>query len=186
MAKIGLDNLKFGILTEGEGTATYAAGTKLAKAVDANVEVTNNSAVLYADNAVAESDYSFNNGTITLTIDDADDTIFAALLGHQITDNVMVRNANDIAPYVGVGRIIQKVVNGVPKYKVEFLKKVKFEEPSQSNSTKGESVEFGTTEVTGAIMTLADGTWSETETFATKAEAETYLNSLFGTTPASV
>lgn len=180
MAKIGLDNLKYGVLTEGDqGQATYGTETKLAKAVEASVEITNNEAVLYADNGVAESDYSFNNGTITLTIDDGDDTVFAQLLGHTVSDGEMIRSSNDTAPYVGLGRIIQKVVGGVQKYKVEFLKKVKFQEPSQSESTKGENVEFSTTEIVGAIMTLSDGTWSVTQTFDTKQEAITYLSGLF-------
>ena len=91
----------------------------------------------------------------------------------------MIRSSNDTAPYVGLGRIIQKVVGGVQKYKVEFLKKVKFQEPSQSESTKGENVEFSTTEIVGAIMTLSDGTWSVTQTFDTKQEAITYLSGLF-------
>lgn len=179
MAQTGLDNLKYGILTESGNSASYGTATKLAKAVESSVEVTNNEAVLYADNGVAESDYSFSNGTITLTIDDGDDTIFAELLGHTISGDVMVRNANDQAPYVGVGRIIQKVVEGNLKYKVEFLSKVKFQEPSQSATTRGENVEFGTTEITGSIMTLKNGEWSKTQTFDTKTEAETYLNGLF-------
>ena len=66
----------------------------------------------------------------------------ATLLGHQITDGNMVRNSSDTAPYVGLGRIITKMVGGVYKYKVEFLNKVKFSEPSQDDNTKGESLDI--------------------------------------------
>ena len=42
MAKIGLNNFKFGILTEGDGgSVTYGAMQSLGKAVDANVSITN-------------------------------------------------------------------------------------------------------------------------------------------------
>lgn len=186
MAKIGLKNFLFGILTEAQdGTATYGTATKPAKAISCSVDISNNEATLYADDALAESDTSFQSGTVTLGIDDEDLETMATLLGHEITDGNMVRNATDTAPYVGLGRIITKMVNGVYKYKVEFLCKVKFSEPSQEDNTKGESLEFGTSEIEGVVSALANGDWSIAQTFNTMAEAQTYLNSLFGTTTAS-
>ena len=188
MAKIGLKNFLFGILTEEtDGSATYGVAQKPAKAISCKVDISNNDAKLYADDALAETDTTFQNGTITLGVDDEDDIMIATLLGHQIENGEMVRNATDIAPYVGLGRIITKIVNGVYKYKVEFLKKVKFSEPSQDNSTKGESVEFGTSELSGIVASLANGDWSATKTFNTLTEAQTYLESFFGgATPATV
>ena len=57
MAKIGLSNLIYSNLTEADnGTPSYDGGKTLGKAVSANVSITNNSASLYADNALAESD----------------------------------------------------------------------------------------------------------------------------------
>lgn len=181
MAKIGLRNFLFGILTEeSDGTATYGVAIKPAKAISCNVSISNNDAKLYADDALAEADTTFQSGTVTMGIDDEDDVTLATLLGHQIVNGEMVRNANDTAPYVGLGRIITKMVGGVYKYKVEFLKKVKFSEPSQENNTKSESVEFGTSELEGLVSTLANGDWSASQTFNTMAEAQTYLNSFFG------
>lgn len=183
MAKIGLRNFLFGILTEAsDGTATYGTATKPAKAISCNVSITNNEVSLYADDALAESDRSFRSGTVTLGIDDEDVTVMSTLLGHTVTTGVMVRNANDVAPYVGLGRIITKMVGGEYKYKVEFLCKVKFSEPSQEDNTKGENLEFNTSEIEGTIATLANGDWSKAEVFDTLTEAQTYLNSLFGTT----
>ena len=180
MAKIGLDNFLYGILTEAaDGTHTYGVATKPGKAITCNVSISNNSATLYADNVLAESDTSFQSGTVTMGIDEEDLETQATLLGHEITDGNIVRNANDVAPYVGLGRIVTKMVNGVYKYKVEFLSKVKFSEPSQEDNTKGESVEFATVEIEGTVSTLADGTWSKAQTFSTKTAAQTYLNSLF-------
>lgn len=181
MAKIGLKNFLYGILTEEtDGTATYGTAQKPAKAISCKVDISNNDAKLYADDSLAESDTTFQNGTVTLGIDDEDDVTLATLLGHQIVSGEVIRNANDIAPYVGFGRIITKIVNNVYKYKVEFLKKVKFSEPSQDNSTKGETVSFGTSELSGQVSKLANGDWSASKTFDTFAEAEAYLNSFFG------
>lgn len=180
MAKIGLQNFLYGILTEAtDGTATYGTAKKPAKAISCSVSVSNNEAKLYADDALAESDTSFQSGTVTLGIDDEDVTIMAELLGHTVTDGEIVRSGADVAPYVGLGRIVTKMVNNVKKYKVEFLCKVKFGEPSQEENTKGENLEFATSTIEGTVATLADGTWSKAKTFDTMTEARTYLTGLF-------
>lgn len=184
MAKIGLQNFLYGILTEAnDGTATYGAGIKPGKAVSCNVSISSNDAKLYADDGLAESDTSFQSGTVSMEVDNADLTTQATLLGHTISGEEMVRKATDVAPYVALGRIVTKMVGGSYQYKVEFLSKVKFSEPSQENTTKGESVEFGTTTLEGIVSTLADGTWSKSQTFDTMTEAQAYLTGLFGTAP---
>ena len=179
MAKIGLKNLLFGLLDETGSTPTYGRATKPGKAVSCSVDITSNDVSLYADDALAESDTSFQSGTVSLVIDDEDVTTIATLLGHTVTSGNMVRNANDVAPYVGLGRIVTKMIGGVYRYKVEFLCKVKFSEHAQSDNTKGETVEFGTTELSGKISTLANGDWSIAQVFETMTEAQTYLSGLF-------
>lgn len=181
MARIGLSNIWWANLTEGAGgTASYDGAKTLGKAVSASVSISNNEAKLYGDDALAESDTSFSNGTVTFGVTDDDDSIFAPLLGHALNAGEIVRKADDAAPYVGVGRIVMKMVNGVYKYKVEFLSKVKFSEPSQDDNTKGESIEFATPSIEGVIATLGDGTWSKSKTFTSKADALTYLQGLLG------
>lgn len=182
MANIGLTNIWWSPLTEGaDGTATYAGARKLGKAVSCAVDITNNEATLYGDDALAESDTSFASGTITLGVTDDDDAVFAPLLGHTIDDEgEVVKSSTDVAPYVGVGRIVTKMVNGAYRYKVEFLYKTKFSEPSKDENTKGESIEFSTPSVEGVVAALGDvnGTWSKTKTFTTKTDALTYLKNL--------
>lgn len=181
MAKIGLSNLWYSELTEGsDGTATYAGPTRLAKAVTASVEITNNEASLYADDTLAENDTSFASGTISLTVDEDDDTVFAALLGHTVSNGEVVKKSTDTAPYVGIGRVVTKMVNGVYKYKAEFLYKVKFATPSSEENTKGESIEFATPTIEGVIAALGDteGTWSKTKTFTDKDDAVDYIKGL--------
>ena len=191
MARIGLTNLWYSHLTEGtDGTATYDGAKQLGKAVSCNVSITNNSATLYADDTLAESDTSFASGTMTLGVADDDATIFADILGHTITsEGVVTKASTDVAPYVGVGRVVTKMVNGAYKYKAEFIYKVKFSEPSADESTKGENVEFSTPEVEGTISALADdqGTWGTSKTFDTKSDALTWLKGLMDApTPATV
>lgn len=189
MAKIGLSNFRYSKLTESpDGKAAYDGPHKPAKAVSCKVSVTNNDATLYADDGLAESDYSFNSATVTIEIDEDDPQTMADLLGHKVTagddgtSGEIVRNADDTAPYVGLGRVITKVVNGAYKYKVEFLNKVKFSEPSQEDKTKGDKVDFTTTELEGVASSLANGDWSKAKTFNTKQEAITYLEGLMAKT----
>lgn len=183
MAKIGLTNIWWSELTESsDGAATYKGAKSFGKAVSCKVDVTNNDATLYAEDALAESDKTFNSAKVTLGVADDDDTIFAPLLGHKVSDagsdgtgGEMVRNANDAAPYVGLGRVITKMVNGVIKYKGEFMYKVKFSEPSQDDQTKGEKVDFKTPEIEGTASTLANGDWSAAKTFDTKDAAVSWV-----------
>lgn len=184
MAKIGLTNFRYSILTEDEdGTPSYAGAQTPGKAVSCNVSISSNSATLYADDTLAESDTSFQSGTVTMGIDEDDLQTMATLLGHTITEEgVMTRNVEDAAPYVGLGRVVTKMVGGVYKYKVEFLYKVKFSEPSAENTTRGESVEFSTTEIEGTVSALKNGNWSVAKTFDTKAEAVEFLEDLMAAT----
>jgi phi13 family phage major tail protein len=180
MAKIGLNNFKYSKLTEAEdGTASYEGVKTLGKAIDCKVSIEKYEAELYADDTLAESDNSFKKGTVSLTIDEDDDTVFAELLGHEVGEGgEMVRKDTDIAPYVGLGRILTKMVNGQYSYKVEFLPKVKFSEPEQEEATKGDSIEFKTPAIEGTVMKLADGTWSKAKTFTDKGQAVAYLDEL--------
>lgn len=181
MAKIGLTNIWWANLTEAEGGApTYDGARTFGKAVSCKVSVTNNDATLYAEDALAESDKSFNSASVTLGVADDDDTIFAPILGHTVKNEAegngeMVRNANDVAPYIGLGRVITKMVNGGLKYKGEFLYKVKFSEPSQEDQTKGEKVDFKTPEIEGSAAQLMNGDWSAAQTFGTKEEAVAWV-----------
>ena len=177
MAKIGLNSFRYGILTEAsDGTPSYDGAKKPAKAISCSVSISSNDVKLYADDAIAESDTSFQSGSVSAGIDNEDEATMAELLGHEYTEeDGIIRNSNDVAPYVGFGRIVNKMVGGKRLYKVEFLYKVKFSEPNQDDTTKGENIEFGTTTIDGVINTLADGRWSRAKTFETHAEALDFL-----------
>ena len=85
---------------------------------------------------------------------------------------------NDVAPYVGLGRVVTLLQDGAYKYRAVFFPKVKFQEPSSDNSTKGETVEFGTYEISGAVIPPVDGDWRREQTFDTEAAAVAYLTGL--------
>ena len=178
MAQIGLTNIWYGLLTEAEdGTPSYGGAKSFGKAVSAKVDVSTNDATLYADDTLAESDSSFQSAKVTLGVADDDMTIFAEILGHKVAEEggEMVRNADDAAPWIGLGRVITKVTNGKRQYKGEFLYKVKFGEPSQEDETKGDSVDFSTPEIEGTAAALANGDWAAAQTFDTKDAAVSWV-----------
>lgn len=178
MAQYGLTNLWYGILTEGaDGTPSYGGAKSFGKAISAKVEPSTNSAALYADDMLAESDNSFQSAKVTLGVADDDMTVFSEILGHKITEpgGEMICSADDAAPWVGLGRVVTKMVNNKRYYKGEFLYKVKFSEPSQENETKGESVDFKTPEIDGTVATLANGDWRASQQFDTKEAAVTWV-----------
>lgn len=187
MARIGYKKAKYNpIDPETKKYKTLGSGNivpSLVKVIDEKFSGEFNSAELYADDVLAESDYSFKKGTLTITLEDDNDKIEADLMGNTITENEVTRNVNDSAPEVGYGHIVVKMVGGVKKWKVEFFPRVKFTKMTTDAKTRGESVEFTTTSAEAVVYPLAEvingmtvGTWEMHETFNTEAEAETFLN----------
>ena len=185
MARIGFKKGKYNLIDP--QTKKYAAITDgvpcLEKVIDEKFSAEFNSAELYADDALAETDYSFKKGSLAITVANDDDDKDAELMGNTISEGEVIKNITDTAPEVGYGHIVTKVVNGVRKFKVEFFPRVKFTKITSDAKTRGESVEFGTTSIEGVVYPLdsemngyAAGTWEKHKTFATEAEAEAYLD----------
>ena len=188
MARIGFKKAKYNKISGDKyATLTDSKVPVFEKVVDEKFAPEFNTAELYANDGLAESDYTFKKGALTLTIADDNDKLCAELLGNKVeTEGAEVTsNVDDVAPEFGYGHIIPKLVDGVRKYKVEFFPRVKFTKITSDNKTKGESVEFSTSSVEGtvfpldkAINGLKVGDWEKHNTFATLEEAETYLDTL--------
>ena len=192
MARIGFKIAKYNkIVDNSYAPLTSSKVPVFEKVIDEKFAPEFNNAELYANDGIAESDYSFKKGKLSLTVADDDDKLFAELLGNTTVKEggEVTSNIEDVTPAFGYGHIIPKMVGGERKYKVEFFPKVKFSNPASDNKTRGESVEFSTTTIEGtvypletAINGLKIGDWEKHQTFATLAEAETYLDGLL--TPA--
>ncbi len=186
MARIGFKKAKYNKIV-GD---TYAPLTEdkvplFEKVIDEKFAPEYNTAELYANDGLAESDYSFKKGTLSLTVADDDDKLCSELLGNTDTEGEVTSSIDDIAPEFGYGHIIPKMVGGARKYKVEFFPRVKFTKITSDNKTRGESVEFSTTAIEGTVFPLETainglkiGDWEKHQTFATLQEAETYLDGL--------
>lgn len=182
MAQIGLRHFKYSIIKDGK----YSGVKEMVGAITSTPSLNVAEAELYADDTVVESAKEVTKGTLSLTVADDDDTVFAPLLGHTLTEEgEVLKSADDIAPYVGFGRVLVKMVNGVRKYKAEFFVKVQFKPFANEGSTKGESIEFKTPTVEGTIYSVATTVgevskmiYERHNTFDTDEEAQDYLDEL--------
>lgn len=183
MASIGLKKAKYAVVNNGN---SYGSIKDLAGMISAKCTKETAEATLYYDDGVGEYVNMFVKASLSLTVADDSDDIYADLLGETkstVSDaTVLTKKSSDTAPYVGYGHIIPKMVNGTKMWKVEFFPRVKFTSCAVEAKTKGESVEFATAGLEGiayelgtAFGTMAAGTWCKSGTYASEEAAETAL-----------
>lgn len=197
MATIGLSKPYYAIYAEAGGVVSYSDGAVMGKATEANISIeTTEDNNLYGDNGLAETDRRFANGTLTLSTTDLSQEVSKAILGlteqaitgiDGVTDTSvkeLVYDDTQVTPYLGVGFIIKKKVNGAYKWRGVVLPKVMFSVPEDAATTQGESIEWQTPELTGAIMRDDSAThvWKKEATFTTEAQAEAYIKARLGIT----
>jgi phi13 family phage major tail protein len=200
MATIGLSKPYYAIYAEAGGVVSYSDGAVMGKATEANISIeTTEDNNLYGDNGLAETDRRFANGTLTLSTTDLSQEVSKAILGlteqaitgiDGVTDTSvkeLVYDDAQVTPYLGVGFIIKKKVNGAYKWRGVVLPKVMFSVPEDAATTQGESIEWQTPELTGAIMRDDSAThmWKREATFTTEAQAEAYIKNRLSITVAA-
>lgn len=182
MAKIGLNNFRYSVASvdASTGAITYGTPKKPAKAISFNFTPTVADAKLYADDGVAESDSRVTGGTVSMGIDREDLETLANILGQTYASNEVADDSNKSAPYVGVGRVTRMVVDGTQKYRGTVLSLVKFKEPTEEDSTMGESIEFNTTTLEGDMVIPVNGIWRHRKVFESQSDAVAYIESHLG------
>ena len=195
MATIGLSKPYYAIYAEAGGVVSYSDGAVMGKATEANISIeTTEDNNLYGDNGLAETDRRFANGTLTLSTTDLSQEVSKAILGlteqaitgiDGVTDTSvkeLVYDDGQVTPYLGVGFIIKKKVNGAYKWRGVVLPKIMFSVPEDAATTQGETIEWQTPELTGAIMRDDSAThvWKKEATFTTEAQAEAYIKARLG------
>lgn len=166
MAKTGLRYIVVAKLqSAADGQApVYENGMVLGAGVAADITYTINEAKLYANNALKESTKAITGGTINLTLDDLINEARAyALNVKKVEDgtNVTWRTVGKSAPYVGVGFIEERIIDGVTKHLPTWVYKCQFAPQGKSAQTRGENVEFRTTQINGEMMGVYPDTSGE-------------------------
>lgn len=189
MPKIGLRSAWFNTHNADDTKPTALVDDKvpvLGRIIDETASINKNSVELYADDVLAESDYTFSDGTLSITVADDDDDVAAKLLGCTVEPGGSIsQSIYDTAPEIVYGHVVTKQKKGVKSWKVEFFPRCKVKSISADAKTRGKNVEFTTTKIEMSIMALGkefnglpEGKWEVHETFTTRADAEAYLKTL--------
>lgn len=199
MATIGLSKPYYAVYSAAENVVTYANGAVMGKATEANIEInTSDNNNLYGDNAIAETDRQFTSGTLTLSTTDLSQEVSKAILGlkEETLDSITGVTDEDVSeliyddtqaiPYLGVGFIVKKVVNGVTMWRGIVLTKVMFSIPSDAATTQGETITWQVPSLTATIMRDDSATrmWKREATFTTETQAEAYIKDRLSISPA--
>jgi len=160
MASVGLRDLFAAEATEKpDGTLTYAAPRRIAKAIKADISVKPAEATLFADDGIDDYESEITGGEIKLKVNDLTPENQAFVLGQRRDANgVLIANSKDKPPLLAVGmRARKNKVKGLYRY-LWFLK-VKFSPPAENLETRGEGINYQTPEITGKFMPLDNGDW---------------------------
>ena len=164
MAKIGLSKPYFAKYSSTGSTVTYSEGALIGKAVELSIELEEgDDNILHADNGPAESANTFSGGSLTLTTDDLLPDVMMKVLG--VTEEAITSediqtetpkwynwDDDQSTPYLGFGAIVKVQNNNVIGYQAVILPKIKLNNPSDTFTTQGETIEFGTPEIPGTIL----------------------------------
>lgn len=192
MAKKGLSKLVCAEYSANENTVTYTNPTVQEKMAEYSTEIESSEKNnLYLDNDISETDGgTFNSGTLNLTTGDLSNETSKLFYGVKEKE-ITYGNGKTAKEYVyddeitskelGVGVIEMHQVNNKTFYRAIWLTRVSFNIPSDSATTKGESIEWQTQELSGNILRSAEVNddnvhpWKKTADFQTEGEALEYL-----------
>ena len=195
MAYVGL---RKPIIAEITGAKVYGEPFAFGKAIGLQVTPNYAEGSLNADDAQVEYDKEFNYAEVTLNTSTIPIEAHEKMFGHKVNEGKTgaTFNKDDQAKYVGMGWISVEKVDGVAallytraqlilrdgvrKFIGNVLYKVKFSEPSEDYSTKGDSIEYKTPSITGRAIANEDGDWKDFEAFDASEDALKWINTKFG------
>ena len=173
-------------------TVQYYDGGIMGALVNFNIALEANNAAndFYANNAVQETQKNkFSSGTVTISTDDLRSNVSKAILGLKevaltgitgITDagaKELVYDDDQNTPYLGIGMVQKKQINGEERWRAVILKKVAFDVPADAAETEGESINWQTPELSGTVMRddTVQHQWKAEATFTTESQAIAYI-----------
>ena len=189
MADLGLRYAKYNIIDSSTGKyKAFGTGqtkpNSIGKLVSSSFEPTRDTAEIFGDDMLAEHYNGFVEGTLNAEFVNVTDATVADLFGHAApASDLLTKKGDDVAPAVGYGQVVSKMVDNTLKYKAELLVKVVFDGITNSHNTRGKNVQFGTTSLTGKVMQLdsamngfAAGTYYMSKEFSTLDAAEAQVD----------
>ncbi|MCP3738818.1 major tail protein [Rossellomorea sp. BNER] len=154
----GLKSFNIATLTTDDTTGTvYATPKKLPEGISVQVEPNVATGRLFGDNRTVATASKFNYATVTINTTELPAEDEALLLGKTLDTDGVLKDMGGTAPYVAFGFEVT-MDDGSSEY--WWLLKGKFSEPSRTNNTATDSIEFGTPTIAGEfIQRESDGEW---------------------------
>ena len=188
MASIGLSKPIIALYNAESTEVSYSDVVVIGKAIKLDMALEEQEdRVVYGDCGPVEACNEFCGGTITLGTDELSPDAMTKTLG-TVTDNIggvnwIVFNDDQETPYVGLGAIAKKQVNGAIKFVAIIYPKILFQNFYEALVTQGETVEWNTPEIEAILM--RDDTekheWRRiSEPLETETEAESAIYAFFG------
>lgn len=193
MAGIGLSKPYYAQYSNDGTTVTYSKGGLMGRYTELNISINEASAnTLHGDNGPAELDNQFNSGTAAISTDEllAGNMVdvFGAkkvpidAAGISSADaNWYVFDDDQTIPYLGIGGIIKKKINGAIKWMAFVLPKVQFKNPGIVATTQGETISWQTQSLTADILRSDDikHTWFRiSSALESEADAEKAIKAM--------
>jgi phi13 family phage major tail protein len=162
----------------------YSDGFVCGKATQGSVTPTTYDVKFYGDDALAEqeagvSDYAISLGLTTLPV-----KALNVMFGHTVNESTheVTYATTDAANYTGVGFCVVRIENGVKSYDAHWFYKVEFTEPTDSYTTKGETVTFSGPTINGTAGPNGEKKFREMKTFDSESAATSWLDTQAGIT----
>ena len=176
MPKVGFRYLVFAKKTANGYTDGFRGG----KAVQGSATPNNFDVKFFGDDALAEEETGTSSYALSLEMGDLPLVALDVLFGHTVEGENVIYSADDKANEVGTGYYVTRVKGGVRYYDAYWYYNVKYTEPTESYTTKGETVTFNGDTIAGTASVNENRRFRERETFETDAAAEAWLNTKAG------
>ena len=197
MAKYDLRYIQCAKYVNTDGVITFENKQKVGDAMTANIELRFAEGRLYAESTLAEYIRKCTGGTISLGVKyilTAAQKLMFGLTeksrsvtpqgGTATTVKSLVTKRSTIGSYVGVSFYTPALYEGVEKYDCIFVGKCMFGEPSETNQTASENIQFQTPVTNGEFLAddSEDGQIKEVCTVDSEALARAWCDAVLSTT----
>lgn len=185
MAKIGFEHIVAAKLNLEEAksaeSAKYTEAREIGPSAVFSGSPTSADVKDYGDDRQLETDVSVTGGSLSAELNEPTMENEAWMLGHTYTDEGgMVRNTNDIPPFLGIGFVGKSKRDNKVIYRAKIYLKAQFKEPNDEHSTKQENITFSHTTIEGNLFQLENGDWKIEKEFTKLDDAKGFVDTFLG------
>ncbi len=182
---IGLDKFYYSLLnSDTTAGVSYQSPVHLAGAISISVNLNSEVSTLFADDGPYDTAETIGEIQLEMTIADMSQEDYAAIMGHTITDGVLLESSSDQPVDLAFGFRAKRSNGG---YSYLWFLKGKFSRPPVEHQTKGDSMNWQTLTFTGKFtQRIYDSKYKfstrDDATDYSATAASTWFDAVFDTT----